>query len=151
VQIASLSLLVKPWAATSGGGGSRLLTVGPRTGRHHMRWLLLRWHPRAWCCLCTIESFVPTYRLISAAWTLMYQIWTFKFVIIALSEHYYYGLYVCTCEFSFHRESFDVILVNTRHFTMGVLQVWSGVDEMTHVSGERRTGTPHYDEPRSQR
>jgi hypothetical protein len=30
-----------------------------------------------------------------------------------------YGLYVCTCEFLRHRESFDVILINARHFTMG--------------------------------
>ncbi len=43
-------------------------------------------------------------------------------LIILFSEHYYYGLYACTCEFSLHRESFDMILVNTIIFTMGVLQ-----------------------------
>jgi hypothetical protein len=37
----------------------------------------------------------------------------FYIVIILYSEHYYYDLYACTCEFSLHRESFDVILVNT--------------------------------------
>jgi hypothetical protein len=55
----------------------------------------------------------------------MYLIQTFKFVIISHSEHYLYGLYVCTCEFSLHRESFDVILVDTRHSTMGVLRLVS--------------------------
>jgi hypothetical protein len=53
----------------------------------------------------------------------MYQIQTFKLVIISLLEHYYYDLYVCTCEFSLRRESFDMILVNTRHFVMGVLHL----------------------------
>jgi hypothetical protein len=33
--------------------------------------------------------------------------------MISLPEHYYYGLYICAYEFSLHRESFDVILVNT--------------------------------------
>jgi hypothetical protein len=30
---------------------------------------------------------------------------------------------MCTCEFSLHRESFVVILINGRHFMMGVLQM----------------------------
>jgi hypothetical protein len=50
----------------------------------------------------------------------MYLIQTFKIIII--SRHYYYVLYVCTCEFLLHQESFAIILVDTRHFVMGVLQ-----------------------------
>jgi hypothetical protein len=54
-------------------------------------------HHRVRCCPCIIECIACEF--------------------IALN----YGLYVCTCEFSLHRESFDVILINTRHSTMGVL------------------------------
>jgi hypothetical protein len=49
-----------------------------------------------------------------------------QIVIILYSEHYYYDLYACTCEFSIRQESFDVILVNTAViFAMGVLHLVS--------------------------
>jgi hypothetical protein len=38
---------------------------------------------------------------------------------ILYSEHLIYGLYMCICEFSLHRESFDVILFNTWHSMIG--------------------------------
>jgi hypothetical protein len=40
---------------------------------------------------------------------------------------------VCTCEFSLRRVSFDVILYDTHHSTMGVLHVM-GIGE---VKGDR--------------
>jgi hypothetical protein len=45
-----------------------------------------------------------------------------KIVISLYSEHLIYGLYMCTCVFFLHQESFDMILVNTHHFMIGVLQ-----------------------------
>jgi hypothetical protein len=38
-----------------------------------------------------------------------------------MQSTYIYGLYVCTSEFSLHQESFNVILYDTYHSTMGVL------------------------------
>jgi hypothetical protein len=40
---------------------------------------------------------------------------------ILYSEHLIYSLYMCTYEFSLHRESFNVILYNICHSKMGVL------------------------------
>jgi hypothetical protein len=36
-----------------------------------------------------------------------------------------YSLYVCTYVLLLHQESFDMILINYHHFTMGVLQLVS--------------------------
>jgi hypothetical protein len=42
---------------------------------------------------------------------------------ILYSEHLIYGLYVCTCEFLLHHESFDMILDNNSSFYVGVLHI----------------------------
>jgi hypothetical protein len=54
--------------------------------------------------------------------TLLYQNLN-KNCNILYSEHLIYGLYVCTCVFLLHQESFDMILVNNPSLYDGVLQL----------------------------
>jgi hypothetical protein len=55
---------------------------------------------------------------------------------ILYSEYLNYGLYVCTCVFLLHQESFDMILVNNPSFYEGVLQRSGGGSLHRHKHGK---------------
>jgi hypothetical protein len=122
VQVVPLSLPVTPMAATS--GRSRRRTAGPHTGKCHMCWLLLRAMPYGKVSPVYHRVYCFRFYVYYSAAKLCIEIWT-QIVIFLYSEHLIYGLYVCTCEFSLHRESFGEILYDTRISMMGVLHLVS--------------------------
>jgi hypothetical protein len=97
VQVVLLSLSVTPRVAIN--GRSRLLTVGPHTGRPQRCIHFWGWHLRAWCCPCIIERSLSRYHLIFVVRTLMYQIWTLNCNILTFRA-FKFSLYMCALVYS---------------------------------------------------
>jgi hypothetical protein len=65
--------------------------------------------------------------------TLLYQNLNQSYNIL-YSEHFIYGLYVCTCVFLLHQKSFDMILVTNPSFYDGVLHMGNSPTSSSLIS-----------------
>jgi hypothetical protein len=84
------------------------------------------WHLRARCCPCVIECFASASMCTLHCKTRLYQNLNKNYNIL-YSEHLIYGMYVCTCVFLLHQESFNMILVSNPSFYEGVVTIPMGI------------------------
>jgi hypothetical protein len=105
-------------------GGSGAGQLGPVLGGTMGVDCCLGWCLRARCSRCIVECITSASTFIILVQNTMYQNLNLIYNIFR-SEYLICGLYVCTCKFSLHRESFDVILYDTHISMMGVLHLVS--------------------------